>query len=59
MKTKVLWRPHARDDLLDIYVAVGLDNPSIAGWNRDGTAPAFASMDFSLSSRRTGFADLE
>jgi toxin ParE1/3/4 len=30
MKTKVLWRPQAREDLLDIYVAIGLDNPSAA-----------------------------
>jgi toxin ParE1/3/4 len=30
MKTKVLWRPRAREDLLEIYVAIGLDNPSAA-----------------------------
>ncbi len=30
MKTKVLWRPRAREDLLDIYVAIGLDNVSAA-----------------------------
>lgn len=30
MKPKVLWRPQAREDLLEIYVAIGLDNPSAA-----------------------------
>lgn len=30
MKAKVLWRPQAREDLLDIYVTIGLDNPSAA-----------------------------
>ena len=30
MKTKVLWTPQAREDLLDIYVTIGLDNPSAA-----------------------------
>jgi toxin ParE1/3/4 len=30
MKTTVLWTPQAREDLLDIYVTIGLDNPSAA-----------------------------
>ena len=30
MKSKVLWTPQAREDLLDIYVMIGLDNPSAA-----------------------------
>jgi toxin ParE1/3/4 len=30
MTAKVLWSPQAREDLLDIYVAIGLDNPSAA-----------------------------
>jgi toxin ParE1/3/4 len=30
MNTNVLWRPQAREDLLDIYVAIGLDNPLAA-----------------------------
>lgn len=30
MKTKVLWTPQAREDLLDIYVSIGLDNPAAA-----------------------------
>lgn len=30
MKTKVLWAPHAREDLLDIYLTIGLDNPNAA-----------------------------
>jgi len=30
MKTKVLWTPRAREDLLDIYVTIGFDNPSAA-----------------------------
>jgi toxin ParE1/3/4 len=30
MKTQVLWTPQARVDLLDIYVAIGLDNQTAA-----------------------------
>lgn len=30
MRAKVLWTPQAREDLLDIYVTIGLDNPSAA-----------------------------
>ena len=30
MKAKVLWTPQARVDLLDIYLTIGLDNPSAA-----------------------------
>lgn len=30
MKTKVLWAPHAREDLLDIYLSIALDNPNAA-----------------------------
>jgi len=30
MKTRVLWTPQAREDLLDIYVTIGFDNPSAA-----------------------------
>lgn len=30
MKTKVLWTPLAHEDALDIYVAIGIDNPSAA-----------------------------
>ncbi len=30
MKRVLLWRPQAREDLLDIYVTIGLDNPAAA-----------------------------
>jgi toxin ParE1/3/4 len=30
MKTKLLWTPQAREDLLDMYVTIGFDNPSAA-----------------------------
>jgi len=30
MPTKLVWKPKAREDLLDIYVAVGRDNPEAA-----------------------------
>lgn len=30
MKPAVLWTPQAREDLLDIYVAIGLDNAAAA-----------------------------
>lgn len=30
MKTTVLWTPQAREDLLDIYVTIGFDNPTAA-----------------------------
>jgi toxin ParE1/3/4 len=30
MKPSLLWTPQAREDLLDIYVTIGLDNPSAA-----------------------------
>lgn len=30
MRIKVLWTPQAREDLLDIYVTIGFDNPSAA-----------------------------
>jgi toxin ParE1/3/4 len=30
MKPLLLWTPRAREDLLDIYVTIGLDNPSAA-----------------------------
>ena len=30
MKPLLLWTPQAREDLLDIYVTIGLDNPSAA-----------------------------
>lgn len=30
MKARVLWTPQARKDLLDIYLTIGMDNPSAA-----------------------------
>jgi toxin ParE1/3/4 len=30
VKAEVLWTPQAREDLLDIYLTIGLDNPSAA-----------------------------
>jgi len=30
MTAKVLWSPQAREDLLDIYLTIGLDDPSAA-----------------------------
>ena len=30
MRTKLLWTPQAREDLLAIYVTIGFDNPSAA-----------------------------
>lgn len=30
MKPTLLWTPQAHEDLLDIYVTIGLDNPSAA-----------------------------
>jgi toxin ParE1/3/4 len=30
LKPSLLWTPQAREDLLDIYVTIGLDNPSAA-----------------------------
>ena len=30
MRPVLLWTPQAREDLLDIYVTIGLDNPSAA-----------------------------
>jgi toxin ParE1/3/4 len=30
MKRVLLWTPQAREDLLDIYVTIGFDNPSAA-----------------------------
>lgn len=30
MSADLLWRPQAREDLLEIYLAVGLDNPDAA-----------------------------
>jgi toxin ParE1/3/4 len=30
MKPLLLWTPQAREDLLDIYTTIGLDNPSAA-----------------------------
>jgi plasmid stabilization system protein ParE len=34
MKTTVLWTPQAREDLLDIYVTIGFDNPASASAGR-------------------------
>jgi plasmid stabilization system protein ParE len=31
MKVAVLWTRQAREDLLDIYVTIGLDNAAAAG----------------------------
>jgi len=31
VKAAVLWTPQAREDLLDIYVAIGLDNAARVG----------------------------
>ena len=30
MSTELVWSPQAREDLLDIYVYIGLDNPTAA-----------------------------
>ncbi len=30
MKTSLLWSPQAREDLFEIYVTIGIDNPSAA-----------------------------
>lgn len=30
MKPALLWTPQAREDLIDIYVTIGVDNPSAA-----------------------------
>jgi plasmid stabilization system protein ParE len=30
MRPALLWTPQAREELLDIYVTIGLDNPSAA-----------------------------
>lgn len=30
MRVNLLWSPQARDDLLDIYIAVAVDNPDAA-----------------------------
>lgn len=30
MKPVLLWTPQAREDLFDVYVTIGLDNPSAA-----------------------------
>ncbi len=30
MPAEIVWHPQARTDLLDIYVAIGLENPSAA-----------------------------
>jgi toxin ParE1/3/4 len=30
MPAKLLWTPQAREDLLDTYVAIGIDNPAAA-----------------------------
>ncbi len=30
MKAELIWSPQAREDLLEIYVAIGLDNPDAA-----------------------------
>jgi len=30
MQTRVLWTPQASEDLLNIYVTIGLDNPAAA-----------------------------
>jgi toxin ParE1/3/4 len=30
MRAELLWSPQAREDLLEIYVAIGLDNPEAA-----------------------------
>jgi toxin ParE1/3/4 len=30
MPTELVWRPQARDDLLEIYVMIGSDNPAAA-----------------------------
>jgi toxin ParE1/3/4 len=30
MKSALLWTPQAREDLLDIYVTIGFDNPAAA-----------------------------
>ncbi len=30
MRADLLWTPQAREDLLEIYVAIGLDNPDAA-----------------------------
>lgn len=30
MRVKLLWTPQAREDLLDIYLTIGLDNPAAA-----------------------------
>lgn len=30
MKSTVLWTPQAREDILDIYLTIGLDNPGAA-----------------------------
>jgi toxin ParE1/3/4 len=30
MRAKLVWSPQAREDLLEIYIAIGLDNPDAA-----------------------------
>jgi len=30
MRAKLVWTPQAREDLLDIYCSIGLDNPAAA-----------------------------
>ena len=30
MRAKLVWSPQAREDLLDIYVTIGFDNPDAA-----------------------------
>ncbi len=30
MKAELVWSPQAREDLLEIYIAIGLDNPDAA-----------------------------
>ena len=30
MKAELIWSPQAREDLLEIYIAIGLDNPDAA-----------------------------
>ena len=30
MRAKLVWSPRAREDLLEIYIAIGLDNPDAA-----------------------------
>ena len=39
MKAELIWSPQAREDLLEIYIAIGLDNP-------DAAERLYAAMEF-------------